>query len=117
MYVLNEQTGALTFRASRGMRAGDFTPQLALGEGLAGRAAAERRPVTAGWAETARCACPGWSGTGRSGTRFTCRMLHRDRVIGVLSLGRSSDEEFAPAQIDRLGILVAERDAGLRGGV
>ena len=33
-------------------------------------------------------------------------MLHRDRVIGVLSLGRSRDEEFTPAQIDELGILV-----------
>ena len=46
VYVLNEQSGVITFRASRGMRAEDFTPELALGEGLAGRAAAERRPVT-----------------------------------------------------------------------
>ena len=33
-------------------------------------------------------------------------MLHRDRVIGVLSLGRSRDEEFTPAEIDRLRVLV-----------
>ena len=33
-------------------------------------------------------------------------MLHRDRVIGVLSLGRSGDEEFTPAQVARLEILV-----------
>ena len=29
-------------------------------------------------------------------------MLHRDRVIGVLSLGRSGDEEFTAAEIARL---------------
>ncbi len=33
-------------------------------------------------------------------------MLHRERVIGVLSLGRSADQEFTPAEIARLEILV-----------
>ena len=33
-------------------------------------------------------------------------MLHRERVIGVLSLGRSADEDFTPAEIARLKILV-----------
>ncbi len=43
VYVLNEQAGAITFRASRGARAGDFVPELPPGQGLAGRAIAERR--------------------------------------------------------------------------
>ena len=105
VYVLNEQAGVITFRASRGVRAGDFTPELAPGEGLAGRSAAERRPVTAGWAESSM-RLPGLVGDREVRHEVHLPMLHRDRVIGVLSLGRSGDEEFTPAQIDRLGILV-----------
>ena len=105
VYVLNEQAGALTFRASRGTRAGDFTPQLPLGEGLAGRAAAERRPVTAGWADSSM-RLPGLVDDREIRQEVHLPMLHRERVIGVLSLGRSADQEFTPAEIARLEILV-----------
>ena len=105
VYVLNEQAGALTFRASRGTRAGDFTPQLPLGEGLAGRAAAERRHVTAGWADSSM-RLPGLVGDREVRQEVHLPMLHRERVIGVLSLGRSADEEFSQAEIARLEILV-----------
>ena len=105
VYVLNEQAGGLTFRASRGMRGGDFTPELAPGEGLAGRAAAERRPVTAGWAESSMH-LPGLVGEREVRHEVHLPMLHRERVIGVLSLGRSADEEFSQAEIARLEILV-----------
>jgi PAS domain S-box-containing protein len=105
VYVLNEQVGALTFRASRGARAGDFAPQLPLGEGLAGRAAVERRHVTAGWADSSM-RLPGLVGDREIRQEVHLPMLHRERVIGVLSLGRSADEEFTPAEIARLEILV-----------
>ena len=71
VYVLNEQAGVITFRGSRGMRAEDFIRELAPGEGLAGRAVAEQRPVRAGGPK-ARCACPGWSASAKCGTRSTC---------------------------------------------
>ena len=106
MYVLNEQAGVITFRGSRGMRGGDFTRELAPGEGLAGRAAAERRPVTAGWAESSM-RLPGLVGEREIRHEVHLPMLHRDRVIGVLSLGRSTDEDFTTVQIGRLGSLVA----------
>jgi PAS domain S-box-containing protein len=105
VYVLNEQTGVITFRGSRGMRADDFTPQLAPGEGLAGRAVTERRPVPAGWAESSM-RLPGLVGEREVRHEVHLPMLHRERVIGVLSLGRSGDEEFTPAQIGQLEILV-----------
>jgi len=105
VYVLNEQAGLITFRGSRGVRGGDFAPVLPLGEGLAGRAAAERRPVKAGWAETSM-RLPGLVGDREVRHEVHLPMLHRDRVIGVLSLGRSGDDDFTPAQVDRLGTLV-----------
>jgi PAS domain S-box-containing protein len=105
VYVLNEQAGSITFRASRGARAGDFAAELPLGEGLAGRAAAEQRPVTAGWADSSM-RLPGLVGDREIRQEVHLPMLHRDRVIGVLSLGRSADEEFTPAEIARLEILV-----------
>ena len=105
VYVLNEQTGVITFRGSRGLRAADFTPELAPGEGLAGRAVTERRPVLAGWAESSM-RLPGLVGEREVRHEVHLPMLHRDRIIGVLSLGRSGDEEFTPAQIGQLEILV-----------
>ncbi len=105
VYVLNEQAGSITFRASRGARAGDFAGELPLGEGLAGRAAAEQRPVTAGWVDSSM-RLPGLVGDREIRHEVHLPMLHRDRVIGVLSLGRSRDEEFTPAEIDRLRVLV-----------
>jgi PAS domain S-box-containing protein len=104
VYVLNEQAGAITFRASRGARAGDFAAELVPGEGLAGRAAAEERSITAGWVDSSM-RLPGLVGDREIRHEVHLPLLHRDRVIGVLSLGRSPDEEFTPAEIDRLGIL------------
>ena len=72
VYVLNEQTGALTFRASRGSGPGISPRSLRRGRAWpAGRGGAAARHGRLGG--TARCACPGWSATGRSGTRCTCR--------------------------------------------
>ena len=44
LYVLDERSGLITLRASRGARSGDFAAELAAGAGLAGRAVAEQRP-------------------------------------------------------------------------
>ena len=46
VYVLNEQSGVITFRASRGMRAEDFIPELDAGGGSrrTGRGGAAARP-------------------------------------------------------------------------
>ena len=104
VYVLNEQTGALTFRAGRGVRATDFAPTLAAGQGLAGRAVAEQRPVGGSYPETS-LRLPGLTGDRAIRHEVHLPLRHRDQVLGVLSLGRSSDLAFTAGQIDGLAEL------------
>jgi PAS domain S-box-containing protein len=101
VYVLNEQAGAITFRASRGARAGDFVPDLPPGQGLAGRAIAEQRPIAVEAPETS-LSLPGLIGGRQIQHEVHLPLLHRQRVIGVLSLGRSRGEAFGPAELARL---------------
>ncbi|MGI8450745.1 MAG: GAF domain-containing protein, partial [Streptosporangiaceae bacterium] len=105
VYVLNEQAQAITFRASRGARVGDFVPELPPGEGLAGRAIAEQRPIVVGAMETS-LSLPGLVNERQVQHEAHLPLLHRQRAIGVLSLGRSRDEEFTAGDIDRLKDLV-----------
>ena len=105
VYVLNEQAEAITFRASRGARVGDFVPELPPGQGLAGRAIAEQRPIVVGAAE-ASLSLPGLVKERQVQHEAHLPLLHRQRAIGVVSLGRSRDEEFTPGEIARLTVLV-----------
>ena len=105
VYVLNEQAGAITFRASRGARVGDFVPELPPGQGLAGRAIAEQRPIVVGAAE-ASLSLPGLVKERQVQHEAHLPLLHRQRAIGVLSVGRSRDEEFTAGEIARLTVLV-----------
>ena len=104
VYVLNEQTGALTFRAARGVRATDFASILEPGQGLAGRAVAEQRPVWGSYPQTS-LRLPGL--TGDRGIRHEVHLplRYRHEVIGVLSLGRSDDMAFTGGQVDGLAEL------------
>ncbi len=105
VYVLNEQAEEITFRASRGARAGDFAPQLLPGQGLAGRAIAEQRPIVVDAAETS-LSLPGLVSERQVQHEAHLPLRHRQRAIGVLSLGRSHDEEFTAGEIGRLTGLV-----------
>ena len=104
VYVLNEQAGAITFRASRGARTEDFVPELPPGQGLAGRAVAEQRPIVADGPETS-LSLPGLVNERQVQHEAHLPLLHRQRVIGVLSLGRSHAAEFTPQEIARLASL------------
>ena len=104
VYVLNEQTGDLTFRAGRGVRATDFAPTLDPGQGLAGRAVAERRPVRGSYPQTS-LRMPGLTGDRSIQHELHLPLRHRDQVIGVLSLGRSDDLAFTGGQLDELSEL------------
>ena len=102
VYVLNEQTGAMTFRVSRGARADDFVPVLPPGQGFAGRAFAERRPIVADAPETS-LSLPGLVNERQVRHEVHLPLLHRQQAIGVLSVGRSHGECFTPGEIARLG--------------
>jgi PAS domain S-box-containing protein len=104
VYVLNEQAEAITFRASRGARAGDFVPELSPGQGLAGRAVAELQPIVVDTPDTS-LSLPGLAGERRVWHEAHLPLLHRQRAIGVLSLGRSRDQGFTPGEIARLTAL------------
>ena len=91
MYVLNEQAGAITFRVSRGARAEDFVPVLPPGQGFAGRAVAEQRPIMVDAPETS-LSLPGLVNERQVRHEVHLPLLHRERVIGVLSVGRSRGE-------------------------
>jgi PAS domain S-box-containing protein len=101
VYVLNEQSGVITFRESRGARAGDFVPDLPPGMGLAGRAIAEQRPIAVEAPETS-LRLPGLTADREIQHEVHLPLLHRQRAIGVLSLGRSRGEAFGPAETARL---------------
>ncbi len=101
VYVLNEQAGGITFRASRGARAGDFVPELPPGQGFAGRAIAEERPIVVNTPETS-LSLPGLVSERQVRHEAHLPLLHRQRAIGVLSVGRSHGERFTPGEIARL---------------
>lgn len=104
LYLLNEQSGVITFRACRGARAGDFLPEQPPGQGLAGRAIAELRPNTAD-APEASLLLPGLTGDRQIQHEIHLPLVHRGRAMGVLSLGRTGGAPFTPAEIASLGDL------------
>ena len=89
---------------ARGVRATDFAPILHPGQGLAGRAAAERRPVRGSYPQTS-LRMPGLIGDRTIQHELHLPLRHRDQVIGVLSLGRSDDLAFSGGQLDELSEL------------
>jgi PAS domain S-box-containing protein len=109
LYVLDERSGAFALAARRGLGAGDLAPALVPGEGLAGRALAERRPVSVSYGET-RLRLPGLVSGRDAAHELHLPLLHGERTIGVVSLGRSRDEAFGAQELELLAIL-AERAA------
>ena len=104
VYVLNEQAGAITFRASRGARAEDFVPVLPPGQGFAGRAIAEQRPIVVDAPETS-LSLPGLVNERQVQHEVHLPLLHRQRAIGVVSLGRARGVRFTPGEVARLTAL------------
>ncbi len=104
LYLLDERSGLITLRASRGARSGDFAAELAAGSGLAGRAVAGQRPVTISSPGTS-LRLPGLIGDREVQHELHLPLLQRGRAVGVLSLGRSREAEFTAGETAALAEL------------
>lgn len=112
VYVADDGDEAYRLIARRGLAASTLAPTLAPGDGLAGRALAERRVVNVSYDE-ATMRLPGLA-TGRDALHeLHLPLLHGDRTIGVVSLGRARDERFDPATVAMLGTLAERAALGL----
>jgi PAS domain S-box-containing protein len=101
LYLEEDSKPDLVPVAARGLTDHSGRPRLAIGEGLAGRAAAERKPVqAAGGQGSLRLA--GVSGNWPAARELHLPLLYGERALGVVSLGRSSDEQFTGPALEVL---------------
>ncbi|MGE5133794.1 MAG: ATP-binding protein [Gemmatimonadota bacterium] len=98
LYLRTDGTGELLPAAWRGLGGREPLPGLVPGEGLAGRAVAEQRPVQAAPAQ-ATLSVPGIAGRYRARHELHLPLRHGDRIVGVVSLGRASGGRFADAEL------------------
>jgi PAS domain S-box-containing protein len=109
-YLLDSDSDAFVPVAWRGLQRGDLPLNLVPGEGLAGRALAERKMVGVDYAE-ASLSAEGLGQRCSAAHELHLPIQHGERVIGVISLGRLHDQPFADAELvmvcdlaDRAGV-------------
>jgi PAS domain S-box-containing protein len=109
-YLLDAEARAFVPVAWRGLQRGELPLNLVPGEGLAGRALAERQIVNVSYAEAAMRAA-GLAHHPGAVHELHLPILHGELIIGVVSLGRLHDRSFSDAEI----VLVS--DLAQRAGV
>jgi PAS domain S-box-containing protein len=119
-YVLDSDEDLFVPVAWRGLSPADLPLYLKPGDGVAGRALAERRRVIVSPGETAMHT----TGSGRrlsAAHELHLPILHGDRTIGVVSLGRLEHREFSDAELvlmcdlaERAGVDWAQAKAARR---
>ena len=109
LYVLDERSGAYRLGARRGLAVADLVQGLAVGDGLAGRALAERRAIAVSYGE-AGLRLPGLVSGRDAAHELHLPLLYGERAIGVLSLGRARDAAFGRNELELLELL-AQRAA------
>jgi PAS domain S-box-containing protein len=106
-YVLDSDADVFVPVAWRGLGPADLPLYLRRGEGVAGRALVERRRVIVSPGETAM-QTTGLARRLSAAHEVHLPILHGDRTIGVVSLGRLDQREFSDAELVVMGDL-AER--------
>jgi PAS domain S-box-containing protein len=109
MYVVAETSERYALAARRGLPSAEASPELEPGEGLAGRAINEGRPVSVSGADTALRVAT-LAGTRAASHELHLPLRHGDRNVGVVSLGRVTGDSFSA---DDLAVLagLAQRAA------
>jgi PAS domain S-box-containing protein len=103
-YLFDSDTELFALVACRGLQFGDPPLSLRPGEGLAGRALAERRAVSVSYAETTLRTAG--IVQGRAAVHeLHLPIVHGERTIGVLSVGRLHDVPFSDTDLVLIGDL------------
>src|SRR6185437_838958 len=98
-YVFDADADAFVPVAWRGLGPADLPLSLKPGEGLAGRALAERRRVIVTTGENPAMHTTGLAGGLSAAHELHLPILHGERTIGVISLGRLEDRSFSDAEL------------------
>jgi PAS domain S-box-containing protein len=106
-YVLDPDVDVYLPVARRGLERADLAAALQPGEGLAGRALAERRAVAVDHDETTMTVA-GLAQRAAARHELHVPILHGERTVGVISLGRLQDRGFSERDLRLVGDL-AER--------
>jgi len=104
LYLFDERTGTFPLTARRGTAAEDVPGVVREGDGLAGLALAERRPVTVSH-DQATVPTVGINGRRSAVQELHLPLRHGDRLVGVVSVGRFRDEPFTGPDLEVLGDL------------
>jgi PAS domain S-box-containing protein len=108
VYVVDdERGGAPSLVGVRGLEEERLPTELGVGDGLPGRALAERRAVAASHGETG-LSFSAFGETLHIGAELHLPLLHGDRVLGVVTLARVADRPFAGAQLETIEHLTSQ---------
>lgn len=109
LYLYDEREETFALVARRGIARSETTATLSPGDGLAGRALEERRAIGGSFDEVT-LRLPGLVSGRDANHELHLPLVHGERTIGVVSLGRAHDEEFTPSDLALLDDL-AQRAA------
>jgi PAS domain S-box-containing protein len=98
-YLLDPETEAVTLVARRGLEPSKLTATVIPGEGLAGRALAERRLVSVSYGQESSMAAAGLGQHRTAAHELHLPLLHGERTLGVVSVGRLHDRPFSDGEL------------------
>ena len=116
VYSVGDEEGALRLLATRGLDPERRPEALRPGEGLAGRALAERRVVAASHGE-AGLRLMAFGEEVAVHHELHVPLLHGDRTLGVLTLARAGDRPFSAAERETIEHLAEQAAVALANGL